>query len=107
MTQADLLALLLKIGCITGFLSLTGWVVIYTRYAKWWQDQIGRTLVIKTLLIAGLLISTTLSLFFPLNRLIVSWIDAAGIAAITPVMIWRILVWRKVHKAGGRGAPPS
>lgn len=106
MSQDQWIILLLKIGCIAGFISLTGWVVIYTRLAKWWKNPIGRTLVSKTLLVAGLLVPTTLSLFFNLNRLtshIAAWADVILIGAITPVMTWRSIIWLKVGK--GREIP--
>lgn len=101
MTQDQVIILLLKIACIAGFLSLTAWIVIYTALAKWWTNVIGRTLVIKTALIALLLVPTTMSLFFHFNRLtshIAAWTDVVLIGAITPVMIWRSVVWLKVHR---------
>jgi len=69
--------------------------------AKWWTDEIGRTLVIKTLLVAGLLVPTAMSLFFDFNRLtshIAAWADVVLILAITPVMIWRSAVWLKIGR---------
>lgn len=103
MTQAALVILALKAGCLAAFLSLTGWVALYTRYAKWWRSEIGRTLVIKTLLVALLLVPTALSLFFKFSRTTsyaAAWADAALIWLITPVMIWRSAVWHKIHKKG-------
>jgi hypothetical protein len=102
-TQAQWITLALKVACICGFVSLTGWVALYTAYTPWWRNQIGRTLAAKTLLIAALLVPTTLSLFLHFNRLtslVAGWIDVALIGLITPVMIWRILVWRKIHQEG-------
>ena len=103
MTQEQWIVLLLKVFCITGFSSLTGWVIQYSRYTAAWRNPIGRTLMAKSLIIATLLVPTTLSLFFHLNRgdsLIVAWIDTALIGMITPVMAWRMIVWRKVRKEG-------
>jgi hypothetical protein len=98
-----LLILVLKIGLITGFVSLTGWIAVYTWLAPWWRNPVGRTLVTKTALIAALFVPSILSLFFNLNRLdsvIVGWIDAGLIWLVTPVMIWRSAVWIKLHRAG-------
>jgi len=98
MDQADWIILCLKVGVIAGFVSLIAWIVVYTRLAAWWRNAIGRTLVVKTALIAGLLVPTGLSLFFTFNRLtsyIAGWVDVALIGLITPVMIWRITVWVK------------
>ncbi len=101
MSQDQWIILMGKIACIAGFLSLVGWVAVYTRLAKWWKNPIGRTLVVKTLLIAGLLVPTTLSLFFHFNRhssLVAAWVDVVLIGAIAPVMIWRTIVWIKVSR---------
>lgn len=101
MTQADWIVLALKIVCVAGFVSLATWVVQYSRYTAAWRNPIGRTLMVKTSLIALLLIPTTLSLFFHFSRLTsyaAGWIDVVLIGAITPVMTWRMLVWRKIHR---------
>ena len=103
MSQDQVIVLLFKVGCIAGFISLVGWVIIYTRLARWWKNPIGRTLVVKTLLIAGLLVPTTMSLFFNFNRLtshIAAWVDVVLIGAIAPVMIWRSIVWLREARDG-------
>jgi len=103
MTQAQCLVLALKVALIAGFVSLVGWAVLYSVLADWWRNPIGRTLVAKTMLIAGLFVPSILSLFFHLNRLdsyIAGWVDVALIALVTPTMIWRCLVWLKLHRAG-------
>jgi hypothetical protein len=102
-TQADWLVLALKVALICGFASLAAWVAIYSALAPWWLNPIGRTLVAKTALIALLFIPTTLSLFFSLNRLsslIVGWVDMGLIGLVTPVMLWRCVVWLKLHRSG-------
>jgi hypothetical protein len=79
---------------------------VYTRLAKWWHNAIGRTLVVKTLLIAGLFVPTGLSLFFHFNRLtsfVAGWVDVTLIGAVTPVMIWRTVVWLKEAHTGKPG----
>jgi len=106
MSQSDWIVLALKIVCISGFVSLTGWLAQYHVYTKggWRRNVIGRTLVAKTALIACLLVPTTLSLFFQFNRLtsyVAGWVDVALIGLITPVMFWRAAVWRHVHKQPG------
>jgi hypothetical protein len=103
LTQAAIQIFVLKVCLIGAFCSLVGWVVIYTRLARWWTNPIGRTLVVKTLLVAALLIPFILALFFNLTRLdsrIVGWIDVFLIGAITPVMIWRSVVWVKASREG-------
>ena len=103
MSQAQWLVLALKIALISGFVSLVGWVVLYSILADWPHSAIGRTLVAKTALIAGLFVPSTLSLFFHLSRLdswVAGWVDMALIGLVTPVMCWRCRVWLRLHRAG-------
>ena len=103
MSQAQWLVLALKIALISGFVSLVGWVVLYSILADWPHSAIGRTLVAKTTLIALLFIPTTLSLFFHLSRLdswVAGWVEVALIGLVTPTMWWRCRVWLKLHRAG-------
>ena len=103
MTQDQVIIVCLKIGLIAGFISLISWVVVYQVLTKggWHRNPIGRTLVVKTLLIAGLFVPQILSLFFQLNRFdsrIAAWVDVIFIGAVTPVMLWRSLVFLKLGK---------
>jgi hypothetical protein len=103
MTQDQWQILAFKIALIAGFCSLVGWIVLYSLLADWLHNPIGRTLVSKTALIAALFIPTSLSLFFNLNRLdsrVTGWIDVALIGLVTPVMLWRSVVWWHLHRAG-------
>ena len=103
MSQAQWLVLALKVALIAGFVSLVGWVVLYSILADWLHSAIGRTLVAKTTLIAGLFIPTTLSLFFHLSRLdswVAGWVEVGLIGLVTPTMWWRSLVWWRLHRAG-------
>lgn len=110
MSQDHWITLLFKIVLVAGFVSITAWILDYSRMAPWWKNPIGRTLVIKAVLVAALLVPATLSLFFGLNRLtsyVVAWVDIALIGLVTPVMLWRIVVFRMIHKKGrGRKDPP-
>jgi hypothetical protein len=97
-SQEAWIVLFLKIGIISGFLSLVGWVLVYSRLAAWWHNAIGRTLVVKSMLLAGLLVPSGLSLFFHFNRLtslVAGWVDVALIGLISPAMWWRTAVWVK------------
>lgn len=101
MTQQDWLVLALKVVLIAAFCSLVLWIVVYTKISPWWRSPIGQTLVIKTGLLALLLVPSILSLFFDLNRITsmaVGWIDAALIGLIAPVMVWRTVVWVRIHR---------
>lgn len=102
MTQTQLVVLALKVVLIGGVLSCATWIAVYTKMAPWWRNPIGRTLVIKTSLIMLLFVPSILSLFFHFTRVtswVAAWLDVAVIGAITPVMIWRTFVWRKVVAA--------
>lgn len=89
----------LQVVLISGFCSLVMWVVVYTLLAPWWRNPIGRTLVAKTVLIAALLVPTTIGLYFPhINHVAWTWVDIVLIGLITPVMLWRTIVWLKLYK---------
>lgn len=111
MTQDQVIILLLKITLISGVISIAAFVAVYWRLAPWWRNQIGRTLVVKDVLLILIMIPTILSLFFQFNRLtshIAAWLDVVLFGLITPVMIWRAVVWVRIHrgKAGaGTGEP--
>lgn len=107
MSQTQWIILLLKIGLVSGFVTLVAWVAVYTWLTRGgaWRNPIGLTLVIKTLLIAGLFVPQILSLFFNLNRLdsrIAAWTDVALIGLVTPVMTWRTIVWLRMGRGGKR-----
>jgi hypothetical protein len=102
-TQDQALILAFRVALISGFVSLAAWIVLYSVLAKWWANPIGRTLVRLAALTALLYVPTILSLFFELNRLdsrLVGWIDAGLIALVTPEMLWRCVVWWRLHRAG-------
>jgi hypothetical protein len=103
MSQDTLILLLLKVFLICGFTTLIAWVVIYTRLTGGgaWRNPIGQTLIIKTLLIAALFIPQVLALFFHLNRFdshVAAWADVTLVGLVTPVMIWRSVVWLRLSR---------
>lgn len=103
MTEQQWVILCLKIVLISGFISIATWIGVYTWLAPWWKTAIGQTLVIKSALLALILLPSTLSLFLNFSRLtseVAGWLDVILIGAITPVMIWRSVVWWKMHKNG-------
>lgn len=103
MSQGQWIAWVLKAGLISGFVSLTAWIALYSALAPWWRNPVGRTLVAKTALIAGLFVPSILGLFFHLSRqdsYIAGWADTALICLVSPVMWWRSIVWWRLYKAG-------
>lgn len=96
-----------KVVLIAAFVSLVSWVVIYTRltHGAAWRNPVGRSLLVKTSLIAAVIIPSTLSVFLDLSRrssVIVGWVDVALIGLVTPVMLWRSAVWIRLARAGDR-----
>lgn len=105
MSQDAWIILCLKVGLIAGFAALTGWVAVYTWLTRGgaWRNPVGLTLIIKTLLIAGVFVPSTLSLFFHLSRLnsyIAAWTDVTMIGLVAPVMLWRTIVWIRLDRLG-------
>ena len=110
MSQAGWLVLCLKVALIAGFISLAGWVVLYSILADWYRSPIGRTLVAKTVLIALLFIPTTLALFFHLSRTgswVAGWVQVGLIGLVTPgdVVALGGLAAAAPGREAGRGKP--
>lgn len=100
--MSHLLVLLFKVVIVADLVTLTVFVADYTRLARWWADPIGRTIVIKDLLLGAALTPSVLSLFFRFNRLtsqIAAWTDVALFAGIAGVMVWRTVVFERFHRA--------
>jgi hypothetical protein len=91
-----------KVVLVAGFLVIVGWIIDYTRIGgKWWRNPIGSTTVYEAALIAGLLVPTTLSLFFALSRTtseFAAWFDLCDFGLVIPVMVWRTLAYRRIRK---------
>ena len=101
MSQDDWILLLFKIVIVADLVTLVAFIAVYTRLAAWWANAIGRTIVIKDLLLGAALTPSVLSLFLKFNRLtshIAAWVDIALFAGIAVVMVWRCLVWGKIHR---------
>lgn len=104
MKPDPLIILLLRIVLIAGVVSILVFVGQYTRLARWWRSPIGRTIVIKDILLVLVFIPSILALFFHFGRRtshIAAWVDVILIGAVTPVMCWRTWVWEKIHRHGG------
>lgn len=110
MTQDELIILLLKVILIFNIAAIASFIAQYTALAPWWRNSIGRTLVVKDILLSLALVPSLLSLFLSFNRLtshIAAWVDVVLLGAIGPVMVWRMAVFRSVHreKRGRQEAP--
>ena len=110
MSQDALIILLFKVVLVADLLSVFAFLVTYTALAKWWTHVIGRTIVIKGILLGLALLPSTLSLFFKFNRLtshVSAWIDISLFGLIAVVMAWRCVTWVKIHRKGERDAEES
>ena len=102
MSQDQWIILLLKIVLTSGALSVITFILVYSRLAPWYRNEIGRTLVVKDILLVLMLTPSLLSLYFQFNRLtshIAAWLDIVLFGALTPVMLWRCAVWVRIHRA--------
>ncbi len=102
-TQDDVILLCFKVVEVASVVTIVAFVACYSAWAPWWREAIGRTIVIKDLLLLAAFIPSILSIFLHFNRLtshIAAWVDVAVIGLIAPVMCWRILVFRKIHRDG-------
>lgn len=101
MTQDQVIILLLKIVLVADVLSIAAFIAVYQRLAPWWKNPIGRTIVIKDILLLMVLLPSVLSLFLQFNRLtshIAAWLDIGLFALLAPVMVWRCAVWIKIYR---------
>lgn len=105
MTQDDAILLAFKVVLLSGAVSVALFVAVYHRLTRGavWKNEIGRTLIWKDILLILCLLPSILSLFAHFNRLtshIAAWVDVVMFGALTPVTLWRVQVWRRIHKAG-------
>ena len=110
MSQDALIILLFKVVLVADLLSVFAFLVTYTALAKWWTHVIGRTIVIKDILLGAALTPSTLSLFFKFNRLtshVSAWIDITLFGLIAVVMAWRCITWVKIHRKDEGNAEES
>lgn len=94
------LVILDKVFVLTSLAGCLAWIAEYTR-SRGWRNEIGRTLLVKTSLLAALLALSALNLYFHLNRqdsLAIAWAGVLLLGAIGPVMAWRLLVFRRAAR---------
>lgn len=101
MSQAELIILMFKISLIAVIISTLAFIIIYTKLAPWWKSSIGRTLVLKDIMLLMAFIPSTLSLFFHFSRLtsnVAAYIDIGTFFGIAAIMVWRIKIWVATHR---------
>jgi len=103
MTQDQAITLAFKAVEIASVVTIAAFIAYYSRVAAWWRNPIGRTIVYKDVALILVLIPSILSIFLHFNRLsshIAAWFDVGSFALVPVIMVWRIVVWRRIHKAG-------
>ena len=110
MTQDDAIVLAFKVVEIASVVTIAAFILCYSRWAPWFRNPIGRTIVLKDFALILVLLPSILSIFFSFNRLtshIAAWFDVGSLALVPIIMIWRIFVFRKIHhdarRIGGEG----
>ena len=90
-----------KIFVLTSLAGCLAWIWEYTA-DRGWRNQMGRTLLVKTSLLSGLLALTAINFFaHPAGSwlLLVTWTGVVLLGLIGPAMFWRMIVFRRVRKA--------
>ena len=103
MTSPALLVLLTKIALIAVMVAITAFIADYSRLAKWWKNPVGRAVVMKDLFLLGVISLVVLSVFFHFSRLtsqVAAWIQIVLLAAMAVAMLWRIVVFERIHRDG-------
>ena len=103
MTQDEAIILAFKVVEVASVAAIAAFIGCYSRWARWWSNPIGRTIVLKDIALVLVLIPSILSIFIDFNRLtshIAAWFDIGSFALVPVIMCWRIAVFRKIHKAG-------
>lgn len=106
MTQDAAIILAFKVVEVASVVTIAVFVVCYSRWANWFRNPIGRTIVLKDIALILVLLPSILSIFFQFNRLtshIAAWFDVGSLALVPAVMVWRTLVFWKIHQAGKAG----
>ena len=103
MTQDQVILLAFKVTEIAAVVTIVAFTAFYSRWAAWWRNPVGRTIVYEGMAIVLVLIPSILSIFLQFNRLtshIAAWFDVGSFSLVPVIMIWRIFVFGKIHKAG-------
>jgi hypothetical protein len=103
MSQDQAILLAFKVVEVASLVTIVAFVAYYTRIAPWHKNPIGRTIVYKDLALILILMPSILSIFVNFNRLtshIAAWFDVGSFALVPVIMVWRIVVWRRIHKDG-------
>lgn len=110
MSQDQWIVLAFKVAEVASVVTIGAFIACYSRWARWYKNPIGRTIVFKDIALILVLLPSILSIFFRFNRLtshIAAWYDIGSFALVPVIMCWRIAVFGKIHRAGKLGQPPA
>ena len=103
MSQDEAILLAFKVVEVASVVTIAVFIGCYTRWAAWFRNPIGRTIVLKDIALILVLIPSILSIFINFSRFtshIAAWFDVGSFALVPIIMCWRIAVFRKIHRAG-------
>ena len=103
MTQDQFILLAFKVVEVASVVAIVAFIACYSRWAPWWKDPIGRTIVFKDIALILVLVPSMLSIFVDFNRLrsrIAAWYDVGSFALVPVIMCGRIVVFRRIHRDG-------
>lgn len=103
MSQDQVIVLAFKVVEVASVVTIAAFIAYYSYAAAWWKNPIGRTIVAKDIALILVLVPSILSIFFQFNRLtshIAAWFDMGSFAMVPVIMCWRVIVFRKIHRAG-------
>ena len=95
---------LLRIALCEALAGSLMWMAEYS-LRRGWRNLVGRNLLAKTAILCGLLLIGLLGSllrFSPFWLEVLRWCDLVLVAAIGPVMVWRMAVFRRVGGAVAR-----
>jgi predicted KAP-like P-loop ATPase len=104
--QDQAIILSFKIVEISAVIAILIFTTCYTRWARWYKNPVGRTIVFEGIAIILVLIPSILSIFVNLNRLtsrIAAWYAIGSFALVPVLMLWRTFVFWKIHRTSGKG----
>lgn len=103
MSQEQWIVLCFKVVEVASVVTIAAFIACYSLWAKWRSSAIGRTIVYKDIALILVLLPSILSIFINFNRLtshIAAWFDVGSFALVPAIMVWRIAVFRQIHRAG-------
>lgn len=91
-----------RVFLCTSLAGCVSWIADYSRANYWWRNPVGMNLVIKTSIIALLLVVSLVSSFMRGDvavQEIVMWAYLVLLGLIGPVMVWRMVIFQRISGA--------